>query len=142
MSNFTDRLLDASLKEYTRVTPQNLRLRRPISRAWWWLLAPVAVAVVAVLLPHQTPAPPPRLVAHITAPEVSYASKYVTIAPVPRHEKLGTHFRTLSAAELAHINLPADLFVTPEEKPMTDLQMSDLSVKPLESANPIPAPKE
>jgi len=140
MNDFTDRLLDAGLKEYSRVTPPaGFAVRRPRPRAnWGWLLVPaaaaVAMAMIAVTMP---PAPLPSApVRFVTVMEVPVLPKREPGVKKNRPEGL-FHYRTLTAAEIARLDVLPELFAVSEAKPMVDLE-----IKPLESNDPTKETKE
>ena len=135
--DFTDRLLEESLKQYSRVSPpegfeERLKARleaglpRPEAR-WWWL-APAAVVLAAAVFfvrqraQHAVPLPQPP------PPPVVGAQRAV---PLPRHPAPRPRFRILTAQELAHLQLPAELLAPREEKPLTDLEVPEINIPPL-----------
>jgi hypothetical protein len=133
--NFTDRLLDASLQQYSRVTPTDefasRVLAQPVAprRTWLaWLTIPATAAALAggILMMHPVPMPAPPLVAtfHACVPVRHVAVKRDAIHPPP--------FHTLTAFEMARMTLPAELFATHEEKPITEIVIPELTVAPLE----------
>ena len=62
--DFNDRLLEESLKQYSRVSPpEGFEVRLPVASpglSRWWLLVPAAAALATMLLllPRPAPAPP------------------------------------------------------------------------------------
>jgi len=150
--NFNDRLLDASLQEYSRVAPREdfaaqVLAQRVAPRPNWfaWLAVPAAAAALAcsVLMMRPVPAAPAplRLVAQ---PPVGQA---FLPAALPRKIKGGRQeclphcgFHTLTAVELASLTLPPEILAKPEEKLVTDIVISPLTVTPLEIPN-IPDPE-
>lgn len=143
-TNFTDRLLDAGLKEYSRVQPpEGFMVRRPEPRRYWlWIptLAAAALAGAIVMMPMPTLPSSPQPVAAVR--EVPPVDR--TVAPPPQSQReapvpKGSHYRTLTAIELARMDLPMGLFGSNEEKPpLEDIVIPDVTVKPLESDNPNP----
>ncbi len=149
--DFTGRLLEESLKQYSRVSPPEgfearlkARLeaadRRPEAYRWRWLLVPAATAVaLAVLWLRPAPAPGPPAPAIVRAnlppaPAVA-ARRVVTRHAVPRHAVLPAsrpRFRILTAQELARMDLPAELFAPREEKPLRDLEIPEITIPPLQ----------
>jgi hypothetical protein len=137
MNDFTDRLLDAGLKEYSRVMPPaNFTVRRPRpSFSWGWLLVPAAAAVALVMTVRPAPLPsaPGRLV---TVMEVPALSKHQEVVVAVSHRP-PAQYRALTAVEIARLEMLPELFAPREEKPLTDLE-----VKPLEGINPTNETKE
>jgi hypothetical protein len=132
---FVDKVLDAGLKEYSRVTPPaNFAVRRPRAKfAWGWLLVPAAAAVAMVVMMRPAPLPsaPARVVAVMEVPAL----------PKPKPVLASYHpharYHTLTAVEIARLEIPAELLAPRQETPITDLV-----IKPLESANPSETEKE
>jgi hypothetical protein len=141
--NFNDRLLDASLKEYSRVSPPDDFASRVLAKpgarrpAWRWLWIPaVAAAALAcgVLMMHPAPkiAPAPAVAFH---PSTTAVERTVHPYVVARHvamKKEPPPFHTLTAVEMASLTLPAELLAKQEEKPITDIVIPELTVAPLE----------
>jgi hypothetical protein len=162
MNDFNDKLLDASLKEYSRVSPPDgFVVRQPARQRermhWIKLFAPVAAAAVVITLvsihtdrPVQRPRPvhPIHTVIDVQAAPLPQTldlrplRKLPKAAPGPETPWQGSRFRILTNAEIARMDLPAELFAPRVESPITELQVPELSVKPLESDNPIPDAKE
>ncbi len=139
--DFTDRLLEESLKHYSRVSaPEGFEERLEARREagdrrlevlrWFWL-APAAAALAALVLLVRPAAPPP-------APALVGAWRAMPPPPAlpvrarPRHTvPLRPHFRVLTAQELARLQLPAELLAPREEKPLTDLEVPEINIPPL-----------
>ena len=143
LNNFTDRLLDASLKDYSRVSvPEGFRARpaEPRRRTWLWIPAIAAAALAGgiVMMPMPAlPSAPPAVSAkfEVPAPQKRHTGRSGDLPHLP-------HPRALTAAELARVTLPAEFLTPYQEKPLTDLSVPEPIVKPLESANPDTNSKE
>ena len=139
--NFNDRLLDASLQEYSRVSPPEefasrvlakAAAPRPARLAWLgWLAIPTAAAALAcsVVMIRPAPSAPPAVVAFHACPVVRHvAVRRITARP----PSSPAPFHTLTGVELASMSLPAELFAKQEEKPITEIVIPELTVAPLE----------
>jgi hypothetical protein len=134
--SFIDKVLDAGLKEYSRVTPPaNFVVRRPRPRATWgWLLVPAAatVAMVMMMRPAPLPSTPQRLVVAMEVPALQKSNVVEAVGHRPH-----VHYRTLTAVEIARLDILPELFAVSEAKPMVDLE-----IKPLEGNDPTKETKE
>lgn len=153
MNDFTDRLLETGLKEYSRVTPPDglagniaaTLAAKPPRRsrlAWAWMLAPAmaCAAMVMMMRPGPLPTPPvmtfrpgplPALTAVVGAKAGPAASNQPKLVAEVIHRRPRVQYRTLTAIELARLDFPAELLAPREDTPI-----ADLTIKPLESANP------
>lgn len=143
--DFNDRLLEESLKQYSRVSPpEDFEVRLPAERpglSRWWLLVPAAavLATTLLLLPRPAPQRPALQAAYL--PPVPLTGPTRTVG-ARRAVPLRPRFRMLTGRELAHLSITADLFAQPEEKPMKDLEVPDLEIKPLAGSEEPGTPKE
>jgi hypothetical protein len=138
--DFTERLLDAGLREYSRVSPpERFALRTvPARPAWKWALAAAlpALAVALLLLRPEPPtAPPAYRVALPPAALPNADPRTWNLEPGTsrprRPQPAPRRFRELSGAELARMDLPVEFLAKFAVKPLTDLEVPDLNVKPL-----------
>jgi hypothetical protein len=144
--NFTDRLLDASLREYSRVSPPDGFAagvlskdvaRRP-ARGWLWVPAAAALAcgiLGGILIARpMAPAPPAVAVFHPSAiPVVRSVEPSRLVAKGKQVAvRVDAPFHTLTGVELASMTLPPELFAQREEKPIADVVISPLTIAPLE----------
>jgi hypothetical protein len=138
--NFNARLLDASLKEYSRVTPpadlasRLLATKNVAPRAWFgWLWIPAAAALACgIVMMRPVPPAPAPLGVH-RAPVVQLARPVLaTAVKKPSRTQRKPPFHVLTGAELASMTLPPELFATREEKPIDDIVITPLTVTPLE----------
>lgn len=140
--DFTARLLDESLKQYSRVSPPEgfearlkTRLeaggRRLMAPRWWLVMSAAGSLALVLFLVRPAPLPPPpevRLVS--TRLPIFWSKRPILTAPATQPlTRKGPRF--LSAQELAHLELPAELFARPEEKPLRDLEVPELVIPPL-----------
>jgi hypothetical protein len=166
-SNFTDRLLDASLQEYSRVAPPADFASRVLSREaerrlidrrvstgwrtptlawprWLWIPAAAAVAMVCGLVMMRPSLPaPPAMVVFREIPAVAKIRVFAAGA-VPRKYQAASivaaepPFHTLTGMELASLTLSADLLPKQEEKPVADIVIDPLIIAPLSIPEAIP----
>ncbi len=149
--NFTDRLLDASLKEYSRVSPPEdfaarvlaKRAARRLPLIWLWIPAAAAALACGILMMRPVPLAPAPL--RLTAPPL--VGQVSLPAVVRRSSKSGGQgclphceapFHTLTGVELASMTLPAELFAKQEE--ISEIVIPELTVAPLEIPT-IPEPE-
>ncbi|GEM_PF-5373148 len=132
--DFTDRLLDAGLKQYSRVAPpEDFAVRMPAARparyAWFgWLAVPAAATLLATLaMPPLPQAPVVFAIAH-HAPAVSPVSR----APRPKPLPYKPPFHTLTPQELAAMDLSAAAQPSADAAPIVDLEIKPLVITPLE----------
>ncbi len=167
-NHFTDRLLEESLKQSSRVSAPEDFAERLAARAarektgrtglnLRWLLAPAAVALalsLALIVLHppsprpapgivsvarqretaEVPLPRPRNRQASPAGEHSLRSTVGRALPLGRSEELrtaGSKFRTLTEQELARLQFPADLFAASPTKPLSDLEIPEINIPPL-----------
>jgi hypothetical protein len=143
--NFTNRLLDASLKGYSRVSPSEDFASRVLAKgvarrpAWRWLWIPaVAAAALACGVLIMRPAPVARTPLVAFHPKASPIVRTVQPPPlavkhiVVKNEPAKPPFHTLTGVELASMTLPRELFAKQEEKPITEIVIPELTVAPLE----------
>jgi hypothetical protein len=137
--NFNDRLLAASLKEYSRVAPPDdfaprVLSQRAAPRPMWlaWLAVPAAAAALAcgVVIMHPVP-PAPPLVGRASLP-AAFPQKNKSTRQGRRRPHFQPPFHTLTAVEMASMTLPAELFAKHEEQPITEIVIPELTVAPLE----------
>ena len=148
--DFNDRLLEESLKQYSRVSPpEGFEVRLPAEKAGisrWWLLLPAAAALATALLLLPRPAPAPQ--SPQTKPQTTAGIPQVIRVRIPHSGRRGDRipqsrrFRVLTARELAQLDLSADLFAPPEERPLKDLEVPELEIKPLAGSEESGRPKE
>jgi hypothetical protein len=141
--NFTDRLLNASLQEYSNVAPPEdfasrvLAKKAVAPRTWLgWLWIPAAAALACGLLTMRpVPAAPPQLRARVGQASLP--------AAFPGPKKSGRRgclphcappFRVLTGIELAGMALRPQLFAPEYAKPLAELAIPELTVVPLEIA--------
>ena len=143
--DFNDRLLEESLKQYSRVSPpENFEVRLPAEKpglSRWWLLVPAAAALATTLLLLPRPSPQ-RTPLQATLPHAVPVTRPATTVGARRAVPLRPRFRVLTARELAQLNLSADLFAPPEERPLKDLEVPELEIKPLAGSEESGTPKE
>ena len=148
--DFTSRLLDAGLKECSRVSPPedfaarvlaNRTAIRPAPLAWLgWLAIPAAAALAcAVVIVMHTNAPVSAPACYRAEMPAAHAERVVAVKR-PSRVPFKPPFHTLTAVELASMNLPPELFATREEKPVADIAIPELTVTPLEIPS-IPNPE-
>ncbi len=137
---FHDRLLDESLKQYSRVEPpagfeERLAARAERPRVWklWWFLAPAAAAALGVAMFVKAPDAVPPVPMHV----VHVSPRPAEPAPPIQKVRIATQaarsrYHTLTGAELARLSDFPELFAKREEKPVADLEIPDLVVTPLE----------
>jgi hypothetical protein len=147
--DFNDRLIEESLKQYSRVLPpENFEARlaaraaRPRISPMWWALIPAAATLGAVLMlrfPEPLPPEPGRVAIILPAPQVQTAPRARVrkraVAPHPR-------WHVLTGAELAKLSAFPGLFEKPAEKELKDLEVPELEVKPLAGSEEPGLPKE
>jgi hypothetical protein len=156
--DFTGKLLDAGLRRYSSVeVPEGFaeRLaakkaedpgREAGSRRWWWMLLPATAAVVAALVfwPRSTPRPPEQPpVALSPAPSLPPPgpSPLPAVRPVAARPAK-PRWRTLSPSELAIADFPLQILSPWTEKPLKDLEIQPLEIKPLAGTEEETGPKE
>ena len=145
--DFNDRLLEESLKQYSRVSPpEDFEVRLPAEKpgiSRWWLLLPAAAALATTLLLLPRPAPAPQ--SPQTKPQTTAGIPQVIRVRIP-HSAIripqSRRFRVLTARELAQLDLSADLFAPPEERPLKDLEVPELEIKQLAGSEESGTPKE
>ena len=148
--DFTDRLLDSALKRYSSVeVPEGFAARlasrqsKGHSRKWWWMLVPVAAALAMVLVMRPAPESLQPVVAVRTQPPTpSPQPPAVTVAVRRAPRAVKPRWRTLTASELASADFPLEILRPIEEKPLKDLEVPELEIKPLAGAEEETVPKE
>lgn len=152
--DFTDRLLDASLKAYSsvevpdgfagRLQARDQRLEAR-GRRWWWMLIPAAAALAIALMMRPTPEPPQPVVAVRIQPPTPIsqppAQAQAQVRRVAAH-RAKPKWRTLTAVELASADFPLEILRPMEERPIKDLEVPALEIKPLAGAEEETVPKE
>lgn len=150
--DFTERLLDSALKQYSsvdvpegfaeRIKARDQRLEAR-GRRWWWLLVPATAAMVLVLWPRSTEVPPaPRPLAVVQPPTpIPQPPAQAQVRRVATH-RAKPRWRTLTASELAMADFPLEILRPMEEKPIKNLEVPALEIKPLAGAEEETVPKE
>ncbi len=161
---FIDKVLDEGLKNYSRVTPPEDLAALVAARAaaaqaggpehwlrvaggWfprrWWLWAPAPLAAAAMLAamllrpPVETPGVRPTATPPVAARTVERPAvvKSVATPPARRLRRRPSGLRVLTAADLAALQLPAELFRkdAAAEQPLPDLSIPELVIPALGS---------
>ena len=143
--DFTDRLLDSALKRYSSVeVPEGFAARLAARqemgngrRRWWWMLIPAAatLAIVLVLWPRpEVVTPAPKQVTRVQPPTPILQPPAQTQVRRVTAYRAKPRWRTLSAVELASADFPLEILRPMEQKPIKDLEVPALEIKPLAGA--------
>ena len=151
--DFTDRLLDSALRHYSSVeVPEGFAERLAAREAGyrlqaagrkWWMLVPAAAALAAVLVfwPRPVADTPPTVA--VVRPHPPPPIPQLPASPWRRAVRVAKpKWRTLTAIELASADFPLEILRPMESKPIKDLEIPELEIKPLAGAVEETVPKE
>ena len=140
--DFTDRLLDSALRNYSSVdVPEGFAERlaaakqiRRDGRKWWWLLVPAAAALAIALMMRPAAESPRPVVAVRRQPPSPILQPPAPARRVAAH-RAKPKWRTLTAVEIASADFPLEILRPLEVKPLKDLEVPALEIKPLAGAD-------